>query len=289
MNRFSVFEIFREAPRIVFGNFGAILRTILIPVVFMTIIQLVGNSQLFAWLGFGWRRLAFGVAEWLVVAPFLAAWYRHVLSPRGTVPPALRFRILRGDVPFYAYTAGFTVAMLTSLVAGNTLFGDLGPEIIRLWLNLSNTTGAGAASIRASLLEVMFLLLVLAIWMRLIFVFPATAVAERLGLAGSWALSKNHHLKIFWVLLFVSMLFALIGVFVLAVLLSIVSAVLGRPGLLPSGFANGSLIATLVLSNIYLLYAMAAQVAAVALMYRALKGYSGAWAGNAADEFREDE
>ena len=289
MNKFFVFEIFRQAPRLVFGSFGAIFRAILIPVVLMTIIQLLGNSQLFAWLGFGWRRLAFGVFEWLVAAPFLAAWYRHVLAPAGNAPIAVQYRIRRNDVPFYAYTAGFALALLTSIVAANTLFGDLGPEIIRLWLTLSNTTGAGAAAIRASLIEVAFLLLVLAIWLRLIFVFPAAAIGDRLGLAGSWMLSKNHHLKIFWVLLFITMLFALIGVFILAVLLSIVSAALGRPAMSPSGFANPSLIVTLVLSNIYLLYAMSAQVAAVALMYRALKGYSGTAAEDSADEFWEEE
>ncbi len=274
MNKFYVFEIFRQAPRVVFGKTGPIFRAILIPVILMTAVQLVANSQLFSWLGFGWRRLGFGVFEWLAAAPFLVAWYRYVLSPLAPTP--LRYRIRRSDFPFYAYTAGFAAALLTSFVAGNVVFGDLGPEVIRFWLTLSNTAGAGAAGIRASLLEVGFLLLVLAVWLRLIFVFPASATGDRLGLAGSWILSANHHLKIFWVLVFIAMLFALIGVFVLAVLVSIVSGALGRPAISTTGMANASLIATLILTNIYMLFAMAAQVAAVALMYRALKGNSAA-------------
>ena len=272
MNKFFVFEIFRQAPRRVFGNFGTIFRAILIPLILMTVFQIVGNSKLFSWLGIEWRRLVFGVIEWLIAAPFLAAWYRHILAPASA---ALRYRIDRKDYGFYAYTAGFALTLLTSLVAANTLFANLGPEVLRLWLNLSNAAGSGATGIRASLLELMFLALVIAIWLRLIFVFPASALGEPLGLAGSWSISRNHHLKIFWVLLFVAMMFALIGIFVLALILSLVTGALGQPVLSSQGVPNVSMVVTLLLGNTYLLYAMAAQVTAVALMYRALKGYSG--------------
>jgi hypothetical protein len=275
MNKFFVFEIFRQAPRRVFGNFGAIFRAILIPVALMTLLQVLGNSQLFNWIDFQWRRLMFGVGEWLIAAPFLAAFYRHVLSPGGA---PLKYRLRRSDYGFYAYSAGFALALLSSVVAANTLFANLGPEVIRLWLNLSNSAGAGPTGIRASLLELMFLALVVAVWLRLIFVFPASATGEPLGLAGSWSISRNHHLKIFWVLLFVAMMFALIGIFVLAVILSLVTGALGQPVLSVKGLPNASMVVTLLLGNIYLLYAMAAEVTAVALMYRALKGYSGqAW------------
>ena len=272
MNKFFVFDIFRQAPRRVFGNFTAILRAILIPVALMTLLQVLGNSQIFNWIGFEWRRLAFGVAEWLIAAPFLAAFYRHILSPGGA---PLKYRLRRADYGFYAYTAGFALTLLSSLVAANTLFANLGPEVIRLWLNLSSTAGAGPTGIRASLLELMFLALVVAAWLRLIFVFPASATGEPLDLAESWAISRNHHLKVFWVLLFVAMMFALIGIFVLALILSLVTAALGQPVLSSQGIPNASMVVTLLLGNIYLLYAMAAQVTAVALMYRALKGYSG--------------
>lgn len=271
MERFTVFEIVREAPRMVFGRFRAVILSALIPALAMTAVQLIGHSRLFEGIDFVWRRLIFGAGEWVVAAPFLAAWYRHFLDPSHPMP-SIVYRVRRVDLPFIAYTIGFSVALLSSFVAANTLLGNLGPEAIRVRLPVSQTSGTADAVLRASMLEAAAMILVFVVYLRLIFVFPASAEGEPLGLAGSWSISRNHHLKIFWVLLFVVMLFALIGMFVMTLILSMVVGLLGNPGLGGGGIGNASLMLTLFLTNLFILFATTAQVAAVSRMYEALKG-----------------
>jgi hypothetical protein len=187
-----------EAYRSVFGHFGNLLRATLVPFLLSVAILLMGRAA-------GESPVLVFVLGLLTLGPytiFAVAWHRAVLL--ATPPPVVPVWGRR-HWRFLGY-----LLIITAISYGTTYLYE--PVLISM-LSAPEGTGAPPLDATAVLTALLSLVLVMYLFLRISFVFPAVAVDEHYGLALAWRHSKGQGLRLMGAM-FTTMILAYLGMII---------------------------------------------------------------------------
>lgn len=182
--------------------------------------------------------------------PFLAAWHRMTLLGPGNARGVIGYSYRGAERRFLGFLLlAYLFFLVGSLVGGLIIAqstvaggGDQGTVLLAIILSLALTIALVIVILRWSM------------------VFPAAAVGERLGFAGSWQLTRGNGWRVFAIFICIALPYMLVGV---AVVLA-----LGLKFSLGSGYAAVELL--LLIPGFYF---AAVTVSALSMIYWNLTGY----------------
>ncbi len=265
----------------VFGQFWMFVKASILPFVLgLAVMALVFAVSLMAPENPA-TALAIFALQFLGLIPtaiLCIAYSRLVLVGRqaGAVPRPL---LGRRTIVYTGYIALFFVLIAVPMILGSTvLFGlsglPLGADPQVLMMQLMNQMGLTFALVS------LFYLIYLYFIVRLSLVFPAVAVDHRLGLAGSWRLTRGSGLKLYLALIALTIVITIATIVIFFVASSITALFFGGIATQPGNSAEPAW-ATLALiaapgylGTIVLQYlGFAVLVAALAAAYAKLSGW----------------
>lgn len=267
---------FGAAFSTVFGRFWSFIKAALLPLVASVALGIIGFAAV---LGAPVLVLPLQIISLLPIAILGIACCRLALIGRkaGAVPRPL---LGRRTWVYFGYSLLFALLLWLPLIAvGIAFFGSAAvslmsdPEAV-------NAEGLGALGLAILLLFPVYLIYLYFI-LRLSLVFPAVAVDEKLGMRGSWRLTRGSTgFKLYGVFVVLAIVL-LIGTIIVLMLANMLSALFWlAPGSLPQVAGDSALITliltqapTMVLTLLLEYLGFATMIAALASAYAQLSGW----------------
>lgn len=199
MRKLSIGATFGQAYSLTFGNLGLFARVAAVP--FGLILAMNLALILFANPPKDWMVIAQNILTIIIQVPIFTSWHRFTLLPRSQAVPTMGFTFTLREVRFF----GYLLAMSLSIATPSLLLIAAGQQGNRL-------------------VALLLLVVVLLVWARLILVFPAAAVGDRVHLRDSWRLTQGNGWRIFWLQILVSLPLGAVMLILLMIFASIVVA-----------------------------------------------------------------
>jgi hypothetical protein len=234
------------AYRSVFGRFGHLMRAALVPFLLSVVILALSRAA-------GESFLLNQVLGLLTLAPytiFAVAWHRAVLLD---APPPL--------IPVWEKRHWRFLGYLLIITAASYAAQYVYEPVLTSVLSTPEAAGTAPLDTPTALMVIVSLLLVMYLFLRISFVFPAVAVDEHYGLSLAWRHSKGQGLRLLGAM-FTTMILAYLGMMIFLQIL--LRPFLGplRGSEAPALFVFG--VETLNLALTYILMALSLSLISVA-------------------------
>lgn len=179
-------QIFSESYRVVFQNISVVFRVILFWTAFVFMVSSVNTFILSDTIEFGWWIVI--LLNWMASASISVAWIRFLFL--GEVPNVLHFRFLKIELLFFIKILLFKLAFYMPIIVKRVLSYDENN------IDIYN-------SIIIFAIYAVGVIVPAYLYLKLVFIFPATALNKKLSLREAGRLSRGLRSNIFFSLILV--------------------------------------------------------------------------------------